>query len=210
MLKKDITFVNPFTEQQVTEEHYFHLPKAELVRMEMEEHNKKYTATKGELAGQELSGMQAHLQRMIEAEDGRAVLREFEEILRRSYGKKDGDRFVRSETIWEGFKSSEAYSEFLFQLFTQPDEMAKFIAAVFPGDLEEIVREVAARTGASAVDSVIPSSDGSVWTITRKPVLDAATPENPVDITRVDMIEMDAAYLQGGLADGRFKFALSE
>jgi hypothetical protein len=42
MLKKRITFTNPFTDQEVTEEHYFHISKADLVEMEMEEHSARY------------------------------------------------------------------------------------------------------------------------------------------------------------------------
>jgi hypothetical protein len=38
LVKKTITYMNPFTEKMVTEEHYFHISKADLVEMEMEEH----------------------------------------------------------------------------------------------------------------------------------------------------------------------------
>lgn len=206
MLKKNIEYMNPFTEQMVTEEHYFHLPKAELVRMEMEAHGQTYKATKGELAGQELSGAQAKLQRMVEAEDGKAVLTEFEDILRRSYGKKDGERFLRSPEIWEEFSSSEAYSEFVFSLFTKPDEMANFIKAVFPGNLDEIAAEVAAR-GEAEDAQLNGATPPPVVHASLQQRLSAATPENPVVLTQGDIREMGADNLQAGLADGRFKLA---
>ena len=103
MLKKTITYTNPFTEKEVTEEHYFHISKADLVEMEMEEHGAKYMKD-----GNELTGMQAKLQKIIDSEDGKAIMTEFKDIIRRSYGKKDGDRFLKSKDIWEDFAATEA------------------------------------------------------------------------------------------------------
>jgi hypothetical protein len=65
LIKKDIKFENPFTEETVTEEHYFHISKADLVEMELEEHNNTY-----ERDGETLTGMQAKLQRIIDSNDG--------------------------------------------------------------------------------------------------------------------------------------------
>ena len=37
MFKKTITYRNPFEDQEITEDHYFHLSKAEIVELEMSE-----------------------------------------------------------------------------------------------------------------------------------------------------------------------------
>src|SRR3982751_1848676 len=100
MLKKIIKYTNPFTEQELSEEHYFHISKADLVEMEMEEHGAKYIKD-----GETLTGMQAKLQRIIDSQDGRAIMSEIKDMIRRSYGKKDGDRFLKSKEIWDDFAS---------------------------------------------------------------------------------------------------------
>ena len=81
MLKKTITYTNPFTEQEVTEEHYFHISKADLVEMEMEENKAAYT----DKEGNRLTGMQAKLQQIVDSEDGKAIMAEFKDRLRALY-----------------------------------------------------------------------------------------------------------------------------
>lgn len=240
MVKKTITYVDPLTDQQVTEDHYFHISKADLLEMEMEEHNAKYTSKDG----QELTGMQAHLQRIVDSEDPKLVLGEFKAIVKRAYGRKVNDRFVKSPEIWAEFEGSEAYSEFLFSLLTNAEESASFVNSVVPGNLEQIAKEVAARAEAEegqtvdfdawrkeqiakgegkpvevapalAEDSPPPidqqvraqMADSGNWEVARKPVIDAATPENPVDLAEDDLKHLDHQIFKSGLADGRFKLS---
>lgn len=213
MIKKTVTYVNPFTEQQVSEELYFHISKADMVEMEVEEHNAKYVKD-----GEELTGMRAHLQRIVDSEDGKAVLKEFKAILRRAYGKKVGDRFVKNPEIWAEFEGSEAYSELLFELLTNAEEAGRFFSSMMPGNLEQIAAEVAAR--AEAEEKTAPAQvqtapapvqgstpDTNDWLVKRKPVIDAATSESPVVVTEADIQAMDTDVFRSGLADGRFKLS---
>lgn len=192
MVKKTITYMNPFTEEMVTEDHYFHISKADLVEMELEEHAATY-----EKDGETLTGMQAHLQKIIDAQDGPAVLAEFKAILRRGYGIKDGDRFVKSADVWAQFEGSEAYSELVFQLLTDGEELAKFISSVIPGNLEQIAAEIAARGEAEQAgqNGSTPDPTG----LTRG--------DTPHVLTRAQALEMNAEELQAGLADGRYKLS---
>jgi len=160
MIKKRITYENPFTNQQVTEEHYFHISKADLVEMEMSEHGVKYTAQDGE----ELTGMRAKIQRIIDSEDGKAIMTELKDIIRRAYGKKDGDRFVKSPEIADTFMGSEAFSQLFFELCTDAKAASDFIAGVVPGNLEQIAAEVAAQAATQS-----PTAAGDV---TRKEVFE--------------------------------------
>jgi hypothetical protein len=137
LLARDITYTNPFTQEEVTEKHYFHISKADLVEMEIEVHNQTYKKD-----GEELTGMQAKLQRIVDAEDGKAIMAEFKDIIRRSYGIKDGDHFRKSQQIWEDFSSTEAFSQLLFELCTQADAGATFIQGVVPHNLDQIAEEV--------------------------------------------------------------------
>src|SRR4029077_376913 len=123
LLKKSITYENPFTEQPVTEEHYFHISKADLIEMELEENKQVYTSKDG----QKYTGMQAKLRKIMDSEDGKAILVELKDIIRRSYGKKDGDRFIQSPQIWAEFESSAAYSQFRFDILTDATLAAEFI-----------------------------------------------------------------------------------
>src|SRR4051794_21688682 len=116
----------------MTEEHYFHISKSDLVEMEMEENKASYINKDGET----LTGMQAKLQQIVDSEDGKAIMAEFKDIIRRSYGKKDGDRFLKSKEIWEEFAATEAYSQLLFEICTQADVAADFINGIIPKNMD--------------------------------------------------------------------------
>ncbi len=218
MLKRPITYTNPFTNEEVTETHYFHISKADLMEMEVEEHKDRYTSKDG----RDLTGMEAKLQRIVDSEDGKAIMREFKDIIRRSYGKKDGDKFIRNQAIWEEFSSTEAYSQLLFELLTQGDSAAQFIAGVIPGNLEQIAAEVraqAAREGdaptatspAPASAPVAPEDPGAEQAAGQKELrqneIQNATAENPVTLTREELATMDDAQFRSGLAEGRYKLS---
>jgi hypothetical protein len=193
VVKKTITYKDPFTDKDVTEDHYFHISKADLVEMEVDSHDATYTAPDG----RELTGMQARLQRMIDAEDVRAVHTELKTILRRAYGKRVDDRFVKKPEFWEEFSGSEAYSEFIFGLFTNVDEFSTFLTNMFPGNLEEIAAEVAARAEAvqEGQSGSTPDPTGLSEHIT------------PRVLTSAEVVAMDSEELKAGLADGRYKLS---
>lgn len=191
MLKKSITYDNPFTGESVTEDHYFHISKADLVEMELEEHKDVYTTK----AGERVTGMQAKLQRIVDSEDGKAIIVEFKDIIRRSYGKKDGDRFVKSRAIWEEFDGSEAYSQFLFDLLTDAEASAEFVKGVIPNNLEVIASEIRAQA------EVLEKADQGAK------LAAVASPETPIMLSPSEVAEMDPAELKSGLAEGRYKLS---
>lgn len=189
MVKKTITYTSPFTEQEVTEDHYFHMSKADLVEMEVEEHGESYTAKNGK----NYTGMQARLQRIVESENGRDILKEFKAILRRAYGKKVGERLVKSAEVWEEFESSEAYSELVFDLLTDVDKLTEFINGIIPNNLEQIASEVSERAKAQAE----PNGDPTGLTETTTPRV----------LTISEAQAMGSEELQAGLNDGRYKLS---
>jgi hypothetical protein len=218
LLKRPITYTNPFTDEEVTETHYFHISKADLMEMEVEEHKDRYTSKDG----RDLTGMEAKLQRIVDSEDGKAIMREFKDIIRRSYGKKDGDRFIRNQAIWEEFSSSEAYSQLLFELLTQGDSAAQFIAGVIPGNLEQIAAEVRAQatregdapTATSPAPAPAPvgaEDPGAEQAAGQKELrqneIKNATAENPVLLTRDELVAMGDDEFRSGLAEGRYKLS---
>ena len=209
MLRKVITYENPFTESETTEEHYFHISKADLVQMEMEEHGTRYNSNDGT----ELTGMQAKLQRIVDSQDGRAIMEELRDIIRRSYGKKEGDRFLKSKEIWDDFSSTEAYSQLIFDLCTSADAAAEFMNGIIPNNLEKIaaeVRAIAEQQEASSTE-VAANLDGAETRLKENATLEEGDevdkkPE-PRVLTRAEMTEMGANELQAGLADGRYKLS---
>lgn len=195
MLKKTITYTNLFTDQEVTEEHYFHISKADLVEMEMEEHKEVYTNKNGE----KLTGMQAQLSRIVEAEDGKAIMAAFKDFIRRAYGRKDGDRFRKSREIWEEFESSEAFSSLLYELCTNANAASEFVNGIVPKDLEQEAAKLAAQTIADQPEKPLAAKVDSIGASTAEIV--------PRFLTRAEMEEMEADELQSGLAAGRYKLS---
>jgi hypothetical protein len=201
VLKKEITYENPFTEKEVTEEHYFHISKADLVEMEMEEHGAKYTKD-----GQELTGMQAKLQKIVDSEDGKAIMAEFKDIIRRSYGKKEGDRFLKSREISEDFMSSEAFSQLLFELCTDAGAAADFVNGIVPGNLEQIAAEVRQQAEETTPENGAPPMGPRPEAVAQDPtgLTEGTTPRV---LTRKEVTEMDSDELKSGLATGRYKLS---
>lgn len=213
MLKKEITYENPFTSEQVTETFYFHISKADIVRMEVMEHKEKFTAPDGT----EYTGMQAKLQRIVHAEDGRAMMPVFEEIIRESFGRKDGDRFLRSPQIWEDFRASGAYDELLFELCTDAGASAAFVNGAMPANLEQLAKDVktevaatkkAAKKKAATKKSASQTPDPADADSRERALtegLAAATPEEPIEIPQNELGLLDSDDLQTALASGRAK-----
>ena len=198
MLKKTITYTNPFTDKEVTEEHYFHISKADLVEMEMEEHGTKY-----EKDGKELTGMQAKLQRIIDSEDGKAIMVEFKDIIRRSYGKKDGDRFLKSSAIWADFSATEAFSQLLWELCTNAMAAADFMNGVVPANLDQIAAEVREQAAKQQLE-LQPETTIQAETPDPTGLTDESTPRV---LTQAEVVEMDNDELKSGLATGRYKLS---
>lgn len=120
MLKKTVTYTN-YNGEEITEDFYFNLTKAEIMEMEMT------------IDG----GMSEYLQQIVKAKDTAEIMKIFKKFLLESYGKKspDGRRFIKNDELREEFSQTEAYSQLFMQLATDAEEAAKFINAVVPKDI---------------------------------------------------------------------------
>lgn len=215
MLKKDITYTNPFTEQEVTETHYFHISKADLIEMEMEEHNLAYKAKDG----QDYTGMQAKLMTIIDSEDGKGILASLKDIVRRSYGQKVGERFLKSPGATQEFMASEAFSQLLYELCTDAEKAAEFTNGVIPSNL---AAEAAAIARQSAdISDLEETEQAAVTELETVRNERAAEIPNEVEassqggsvateprlLSDVELREMDPGELRSGLAEGRYKLS---
>lgn len=130
MLKKTITYTD-FNGEEVSEDFFFHLSKAELVELEMSH----------------TEGLSAALERIIAAQDNKALIAEFKNLILSSYGKKsdDGRRFIKSQELREEFESSEAYSTLFMELVTDTDAAIDFVQGMIPPGLEELAEQQAQK-----------------------------------------------------------------
>lgn len=120
MLKKTITYTD-YDGNERTEDFYFNLTKAEIMEMEM--------GTTG--------GMAEMLQRIVAAQDAPAIIKEFKDLVLRSYGQKspDGKRFIKNDTLREEFSQTEAYSQLFMELATDAEAASAFVNAIVPNDV---------------------------------------------------------------------------
>lgn len=131
MLVKSITFED-FNGNKLTEDHYFNLNKAEIV---------KWITTDGDYT------LDKKLERLFKAGNGKEIMETFDSLIRSSYGivSLDGKRFEKSEEITKAFVETDAYSVLFMELVTDAKKAADFINAIIPKDIaseiERIMRE---------------------------------------------------------------------
>ncbi len=190
MLKKSITFED-FNDQTVTEDHYFHLSKADLVELEVSHRG----------------GLKGWITRIVETEDGKALVEEFKKLILWAYGKKseDGRRFIKNEELRQEFESSPAYESLFMELVTDADAAAEFVNGIVPKGLGKDMEKMTGSTNAGdEAERVRTSGD---WPKDEWP---KAEEENVFEtsstkvLTRVELLEMDAAELKSGLATGKY------
>jgi hypothetical protein len=212
MLKRSITYINPITENQVTEEHYFHISKAQLIDLQLE--YKDEPPVKDPDTGIVLEGYAARMQKIVNEKDNLGVVELLKDFIRRSYGKKDGERFLRSPEITADFEASEAFSQLYFELCTDGDKQNEFINSILPGELQEEVNKLVAAQTEKAPEPEIAMEQAVSETET--PAMRKATsvfdpepedPPGPRIITQTELVHMDSHELQSGLASGRYKLS---
>lgn len=148
MLKKRITYED-FNGEETSEDHFFHLSKAELVELEMSHDG----------------GMSAALERIVASKDGKAIITEFKKIILGSYGKKsaDGKRFIKTQELRDEFESSEAYSTLFMELVTDTDASVIFINGIVPaGMIEEAIKIT--KTNLAAVETPVEEIEPRIVT----------------------------------------------
>ena len=120
MLKKSITYKD-LDGNDVSEDFYFNLTKAEIAEMQL-----SYEG-----------GLTTYLTRIVAANSGREIIEACKEILSASVGRRseDGRRFIKSKEITEDFMQTEAYSDLFMELITDAGKCVEFVKGVVPSDL---------------------------------------------------------------------------
>ena len=128
MLVKKIKYTD-FNGQEREEEFLFNLNKSELI---------KWLTTNGGYT------IEAILQKMIDTENVRDMINEFETLILTSYGEKslDGKRFVKTKEIQDNFRYSPAYDELFMELVGDASKAADFFNKIIPSDLAAEVDKI--------------------------------------------------------------------
>lgn len=128
MYAKQITYID-YEGVERRETHYFNLNKAELT---------KWLTTSGDYT------LDKVLQRLSTERNGKKIMEIFEDLIKKSYGKKslDGRKFEKTEEIWNDFYQTEAYSVLFMELVTDAKKAADFVNKVIPKDLADEVEKI--------------------------------------------------------------------
>lgn len=115
MFKETITYLD-FNGMERTEDFYFHLTMAEMI---------KYEAS-------EQGGLEAVLELMVKTEDAKKILELFERFIRMAYGVRsaDGRHFTKSSEATEQFIASEAYSTLFMRFLQDGNYAANFVKGI--------------------------------------------------------------------------------
>lgn len=132
MLKKNITYTD-FNGVTQTNTYYFHLSESEITRMEVREYRIFGDITKPEEVTTS-GGLVARLEAVSKSGSGRLLIDFFENLIMESYGERsdDGQRFLKSEEIYDRFRFSPAYDEFFMELVTDSKAAANFVNNIIP------------------------------------------------------------------------------
>lgn len=128
MYKKTITYTD-YEGNERTENHYFNLNKAEVMQ---------WLTTNGDYTIDKV------LERLTVEHDAKKIFEMFEDLLKRSYGRRslDGRRFEKSEKLWFEFKETEAYSNFFMELVCDGKAAGEFVSGIVPSDMGEEITKI--------------------------------------------------------------------
>ena len=146
MLTKAITYEN-YNGEKRTQNFYFNLTKAELMEMEL---------------GVE-GGMQAMLERVINAQDIPTIAKLFKQLVLKSYGVKsaDGRRFIKTPEVTEEFTQTPAFSEIYMTLATDEKYAAEFVNGIIPNDYSVADADELIEAGKQHIEEKKASADNA-------------------------------------------------
>lgn len=124
MYTKDITYAD-LDGKEVTGTFQFNLTKAEAVEMNFSRQG----------------GVEEYARRIVEAESHGELIELFKDLILRTYGRRDGQRFVKNQDLTDEFEQTGAYSELFILLATNAEEAIKFFRGVVPPDMKGRVDE---------------------------------------------------------------------
>ena len=132
MLKKTVTYID-FDGKERTEDLYFNMTRNELISFSFNLPDVKTNfgpePTKVEI---EEAG-----KKMVEKMGSEGVFNFVKDLVFKAYGIKseDGRRFIKSEQLSTEFTQTQAYDDFIMDLFSDDKKANDFINAIVPADM---------------------------------------------------------------------------
>lgn len=170
MHKRTMTYKD-YNGTEVTEDFYFNLSKADLIKMQLSEK----------------VGLHEHMSQVVRSQDGPRIVELFEKIVLLAYGDRTEDgRFIQTQEVRDRFASTAAYSDLFVLLATDAAAAAEFINATMPNkvEMEELTASLNAQSAAPAPTTELDAS---------APVLEEK-PEEPAktwrDYSKQELLEM--------------------
>lgn len=128
MLKETRTYTS-YDGEEITQDFYFNLNKAELMELEIE--------TPG--------GLSNHIRTVMNTKNAPETIKLFKKLLLAAYGVKsaDGKRFIKNDQVRDEFIQTPAYSDMFMELAFDDDKAANFVRGIIPPDLAaEVSKEL--------------------------------------------------------------------
>lgn len=140
MYKRTITYED-FNGKQRTEDFYFNLSKAEVI---------KWLTTTGDYT------LDKVFEKLAREHNGKEIMKTFEDIIYMAYGEKsmDGRRFDKSDEVKRNFMETEAYSTLFTELVTDANKAAEFMNNIIPKDMAEEINRIVADNPDGLPDSM--------------------------------------------------------
>lgn len=116
MIKRTVTYTDLITSEEVTEDLYFHLNKAEVLR----------------IVGRAKGDWEEYVKSIVDTGDTDVILDFLESIIKQAYGQRseDGRTFRKDKEQSEDFMESEAYAELFVTFLQDPDSVETFFRGV--------------------------------------------------------------------------------
>lgn len=161
MITKTINYVD-FEENEVKATFDFHLSKAEIAELNFLED------------GRTLDEVLVTMSK--DSTNVRTVMNLLKDILRAAVGKKSGDgkRFIKNDEVRSELFDTEAYSELLIEIISDPKAAAEFITGVLPRDLRS---EYKKTLGGKNLEDMTAEELRQQLAATRAAKTEIATPE---------------------------------
>lgn len=165
MIKKTITYTDLFTEEEITGDFYFNLTEVEVL----------------EYMAEDEQGMDKVLQRIVDAPNAKAVLKQLKILVRMAYGVRTSDgEFVKSEEATNKFIASSAYSVLLEEMILDEAKASEFAIMILPKKYREPAKKAASGEN---VKKINPKPATQVAQPKKEPVSNKAADINLSELT---------------------------
>ena len=174
MIKKTITYHDLFTEEELVGDFYFNMTEVEVL----------------EYMAEDEQGMDKVLQRIVEAPNAKAVLKQLKILVRMAYGVRTSDgEFIKSEEATNKFIASAAYSALLEEMILDESKASEFALMILPKKYRGPAQDAVAGANAKKIN---PKPATQVAQPKKEPVVPAEQP----DLSKLSEEQLSELYKQ--------------